>query len=67
MLKAIKANIKRYNLLGIEGIFDGSDGVLGFKQNFNGHIERKAGSFYYYPNPSKHKLIKLVKTLLRRN
>lgn len=67
MLKAISKGIKRYNLLGIEGIFDGSDGVLGFKQNFNGHIERKAGSFYYYPNPTKHKVISLIKKILRRN
>ena len=30
-----------YNFLGITGVFDGSDGVLRFKQNFNGYIVRK--------------------------
>lgn len=36
MLETIKRGIPRYNFLGIQGIFDGSDGVLRFKQNFNG-------------------------------
>lgn len=66
MLKAIELGIPKYNLLGFSGIFDGQDGVLRFKQNFNGHIERRPGMFYYYPRPLKYKLIKLVKTLLRR-
>ena len=38
MLETIKRGIPRYNFLGIQGIFDGSDGVLRFKQNFNGYI-----------------------------
>ena len=33
MLETIKSGIPRYNFLGIQGIFDGSDGVLRFKQN----------------------------------
>ena len=36
MLEAIKRGITTYNLLGITGEFDGSDGVLRFKQNYNG-------------------------------
>ncbi|MGT2933375.1 aminoacyltransferase [Streptococcus catagoni] len=67
MLEALRRGITRYNLLGIEGVFDGSDGVLGFKQNFNGHVERTAGSFSYYPNPIKHKTIQAIKKLLGRN
>ncbi|VTS13101.1 aminoacyltransferase [Streptococcus pseudoporcinus] len=66
MLEAIKRGIKRYNLLGISGYFDGSDGVLGFKQNFKGHVECTVGTFTYYPNPVKHKLIKSIKKLLKR-
>ena len=30
-----------------------SDGVLRFKQNFNGYIVRKAGTFRYHPSPFK--------------
>ncbi|PCH11306.1 Aminoacyltransferase FemA [Streptococcus parauberis] len=66
MLEAIDRGIPRYNLLGVEGNFDGSDGVLGFKQNFNGFVERAPGKFTYYPNPIKHKSISFVKTILGR-
>ena len=55
MLETIKRGITRYNFLGIQGIFDGSDGVLRFKQNFNGYIVRKMGTFRYYPRPLKYK------------
>ena len=67
MLETIKRGIPRYNFLGIQGIFDGSDGVLRFKQNFNGYIVRKMGTFRYYPRPLKYKLISLVKKLLGRS
>ncbi|KHD46027.1 aminoacyltransferase [Streptococcus hongkongensis] len=66
MLEGIKRGINRYNLLGISGNFDGSDGVLGFKQNFNGFVERAPGTFTYYPNPLKHKAITFLKTILGR-
>ncbi|MFC3932784.1 aminoacyltransferase [Streptococcus dentapri] len=66
MLEAIKREIPTYNFLGIQGIFDNSDGVLRFKQNFNGYITRKMGTFRYYPNPLKYKLLNTVKKLLRR-
>ena len=32
-------------------------GFLAFKQNFNGYIVRKMGTFRYYPQPLKYKLI----------
>ena len=67
MLETIKRGIPRYNFLGIQGIFDGSDGVLRFKQNFNGYIVRKMGTFRYYPRPLKHKLISLIKRILGRS
>ena len=66
MLESIKRGIPKYNFLGIQGVFDGSDGVLRFKQNFNGYIVRKAGTFRYYPSPLKYKCIQLLKKLLRR-
>ena len=66
MKEAIKRHIPFYNFLGITGIFDGSDGVLRFKQNFNGYIVRKMGTFRYYPQPLKFKILSLIKKLLRR-
>ena len=66
MLEAIKRGITFYNLLGIMGIFDGSDGVLRFKQNFNGAIVRKMGTFRYYPKPLKYKFLNTLKKILRR-
>ncbi|MFC3927642.1 aminoacyltransferase [Streptococcus caprae] len=67
MTEAIKRGITFYNFLGIQGIFDGSDGVLRFKQNFNGYIVRKMGTFTYYPSPLKFKLITGIKKLLGRS
>lgn len=67
MKDSIEKGILNYNLLGVEGTFDGSDGILRFKQNFNGYIERRPGSFNYYPNPFKYKCYQLLKTILRRS
>ena len=66
MEQTIKRQIKRYNFLGIAGTFDGSDGVLRFKQGFNGYVLRKAGVFKYYPNPLKNKVIHIIKKIMRR-
>ena len=66
MLESIKRGIPKYNFLGIQGIFDGSDGVLRFKQNFNGYIVRKAGTFRYHPSPLKYKAIQLFKKIVGR-
>lgn len=66
MLESIKRGIPLYNFLGIQGVFDGSDGVLRFKQNFNGYIVRKAGTFRYYPSPLKYRIICLIKRMLGR-
>ena len=66
MTEALKRGINFYTFLGIQGIFDGSDGVLRFKQNFNGYIVRKMGTFRYYPRPLLHKVVALIKKILRR-
>lgn len=66
MKRSLQKGITLYNFLGIQGIFDGSDGVLRFKQNFNGYIVRKMGTFRYYPHPLKYKLIHNLKKILRR-
>lgn len=66
MQTAISKEIPFYNLLGITGQFDGSDGVLRFKQNFNGYIIRKMGTFLYHPFPIKYRLIQVMKKILGR-
>lgn len=66
MRKALELNIPFYNFLGIQGVFDGTDGVLRFKQNFNGYIVRKMGTFRYYPSPLKFKLLHTIKKILGR-
>lgn len=66
MKQTLERKIDKYNFLGIQGIFDGSDGVLRFKQNFNGYIVRKAGIFRYYPNPIKFKCLQFLKKIIGR-
>ncbi|WP_241154256.1 peptidoglycan bridge formation glycyltransferase FemA/FemB family protein [Streptococcus tangpeifui] len=66
MIKAIKKGISFYNMLGVTGNFDGTDGVLGFKQNFNGYVIQKFSSFTYYPKLFKYGIIKSLKFLLGR-
>lgn len=66
MTEALNRGIHFYTFLGIQGIFDGSDGVLRFKQNFNGYIVRKMGTFRYYPRPMLYKAITFLKKILGR-
>ncbi|HFU3985480.1 TPA: aminoacyltransferase [Streptococcus suis] len=66
MQEAIKRGISFYNFLGITGLFDGSDGVLRFKQNFNGYIVRKTGTFRYYPRPLRYRIIQTIKKIIGR-
>ncbi|MBF0787644.1 MULTISPECIES: peptidoglycan bridge formation glycyltransferase FemA/FemB family protein [unclassified Streptococcus] len=66
MLQGIETQVPTYNFLGISGLFDGSDGVLRFKQNFNGAVFRLTGTFRYYPHPLKAKFLTLVKKILGR-
>ena len=66
MIQTIRKKIPVYNFLGIQGVFDGSDGVVRFKQNFNGYIIRKTGTFRYHPTPLKYYFIRMIKRLLGR-
>lgn len=61
MMRSMERGIELYNFYGISGCFDGSDGVLRFKQNFNGYIVEKIGTFIYYPQPLLFKLTKFIK------
>ncbi|GBG96211.1 peptidoglycan bridge formation glycyltransferase FemA/FemB family protein [Lactococcus termiticola] len=66
MLHALERGLKSYNFYGISGKFDGSDGVLRFKQNFGGYITQKLGEFAYYPSKTKFKLIDILKKITGR-
>ncbi|MGT2799377.1 aminoacyltransferase [Streptococcus marmotae] len=66
MQESIRRGIPTYNFLGIMGVFDNSDGVLRFKQNFNGYVVRRMGIFRYYPSPLKHKILHGIKQILAR-
>lgn len=63
MKRTLKRDIPLYNFFGVEGNFDGNDGVLRFKRNFNGYIIQKVGAFIYYPNPTKYKIIEFLKNV----
>ncbi|MCB5950806.1 aminoacyltransferase [Enterococcus sp. BWT-B8] len=58
---SVEKNIPLYNFYGIEGIFDGSDGILKFKQSFNGYAEEKIGTFKTIINPGKYKAYMILK------
>lgn len=66
MIRAMKRGKKLYNFYGVDGEFDGSDGVLRFKQNFNGQVLRKTGAFIYYPDPKKYQRIQKLKEIKRK-
>lgn len=62
MLKySVEKEIPLYNFYGIEGIFDGSDGILKFKEAFNGYAEEKVGTFKVILNPGKYRTYMLLK------
>lgn len=67
MVHALQKGKTSYNFFGISGNLDPAvDGVLRYKQNFNGYITEKVGYFSYYPHPVKFKTLKLIKKILRK-
>lgn len=66
MQEAVMKSIPSYNFFGIQGVFDGSDGVMRFKENFSGHIVEKIGYFYYYPHPVKYHCLHIMKDLINK-
>lgn len=67
MLKYSVANhVPKYNFYGIEGVFDGTDGILKFKEAFNGVAVELMGEFTYISSPLKYKLYFFLKKLLAR-
>ncbi|CAM4291947.1 aminoacyltransferase [Weissella hellenica] len=64
--QAVARKIPNYNFYGISGVFDGSDGVLGFKQGFAGYAEEKVGSFIKPINSTKYAVYRFLKKILAR-
>ena len=64
--QAIARQIPHYNFYGISGVFDGSDGVLGFKQGFAGEAQEKVGTFVKPLNKSKYAIYTFLKKILGR-
>lgn len=63
MQEALKRNIPTYNFYMVTGLFDGSDGVLKFKQLFNGTTYRTLGWFEKPLQPIKYYADRLVKKI----
>ncbi|MFK5676314.1 peptidoglycan bridge formation glycyltransferase FemA/FemB family protein [Ligilactobacillus sp. LYQ60] len=63
MRLAIKKHIPTYNFYMVTGLFDGSDGVLKFKQLFNGATYRTLGWFEKPLRPVRFYLDRVVKKL----
>lgn len=68
MLRTMKRNLPIYNFFGV--FFEGdnhdissSQGILRFKQNFNGYIIMKSDAFLYYPNPTKYKVLMKIRSI----
>ncbi|MCV2505715.1 aminoacyltransferase [Melissococcus plutonius] len=59
----VNRQIPQYNFYGISGNFDGSDGVLKFKESFNGYAEKKIGTFQLITKPTKYRLYQLLKKI----
>lgn len=66
MKMALEQGFPIYNFLGIDGKFDGSDGVLAFKTEFEGYATQLIGEFVLPIKPFKYRALKLIKTILRR-
>ncbi|MBM7616562.1 alanine adding enzyme [Weissella uvarum] len=65
--RTIERQIPNFNFYGIEGLFDGSDGVLGFKSGFSGTVEEKVGTYIVPVKKTKYQLYRLAKRLLGRS
>ncbi|MCB8501398.1 aminoacyltransferase, partial [Enterococcus faecalis] len=61
MKQSIEKNLNRFNFYGIEGVYDGSDGVLNFKKGFEGVVEEQLGSYMLVTNPFKYSIYTAMK------
>lgn len=61
-----KLGVKTYNFLGIDGKFDGTDGVLKFKTQFDGVAQQLIGTFDLPVNKFKFNMYKNLKRLVTK-
>lgn len=65
MRLAVEKGIPKFNFYGVSGCFDGSDGVLKFKEAFQGEVEQLVGNFVKPVRPLRYKLYKALKAIVR--
>lgn len=65
MQEAFKNKIPLFNFYGVEGKFDGSDGILGYKKGFGGVVQEYLGQWILVANPLKYNSIRVLKKLRR--
>jgi len=58
--------VEVYNFMGIDGIFDGTDGVLNFKTQFDGVAQQMIGTFNIPVSKFKYAMYKQLKKLIAR-
>ncbi|KRL57496.1 aminoacyltransferase [Furfurilactobacillus rossiae] len=63
---AIENHVPLYNFYGVSGMFDGSDGVLGFKQSFTGVTQEMLGAFTKPVKPFQYRLYEWLKKVTGR-
>lgn len=63
---ALSHGISEYNFLGIDGNFDGEDGVFQFKKSFRGYAAQMIGEFFWTPRPLIYSLYYRLQKLLGR-
>lgn len=66
MKKSIELNIKKYNFYGVDSLGTKNDGVLKFKQGFDGNIVELIGTYHLILNKPKYKFITLMKQILKK-
>jgi alanine adding enzyme len=65
MQEAFENKVPLFNFYGIEGKFDGSDGILGYKKGFNGVVQEYLGQWILVTNPLKYNSVRALKKLRR--
>jgi alanine adding enzyme len=61
MLAAFERKVPRFNFYGVSGRFDGSDGVLKFKQGFNGYVEEYLGQWILPVDEKKYRALERIR------
>jgi alanine adding enzyme len=65
MRESLKNKVALFNFYGIEGKFDGSDGILNYKKGFNGIVQEYLGQWILVVSPLKYNSVRVLKKLRR--